>query len=64
MLTIPDDYEDLLAAADEVPFSDTVTEDDLAALFYTSGPPGSEGCYAHPWGLVSQCAAFHGHLAL
>jgi long-chain acyl-CoA synthetase len=38
---MPGDYEDLLAAADEVPFSDTVTEDDLAALFYTSGTTGA-----------------------
>jgi long-chain acyl-CoA synthetase len=41
LLTMPGDYEDLLAAADEVPFSDTVTEDDLAALFYTSGTTGA-----------------------
>ena len=41
VLTMPDDYEDLLAAADEVPFSDAVTEDDLAALFYTSGTTGA-----------------------
>ena len=31
VLAIPDDYEDLLAAADELPFNDTVTENDLAA---------------------------------
>ena len=41
VLTMPGDYEDLLAAADEVPFSDAVTEDDLAALFYTSGTTGA-----------------------
>ncbi|HTQ88156.1 MAG TPA: long-chain-fatty-acid--CoA ligase [Streptosporangiaceae bacterium] len=41
VLTIPDDYEDLLAAADELPFNDAVTENDLAALFYTSGTTGT-----------------------
>lgn len=41
VLTIPDDYEDLLAAADELPFNDAVTENDLAALFYTSGTTGA-----------------------
>ena len=41
VLTIPEDYEDLLAAADEVPLGDEVTEDDLAALFYTSGTTGA-----------------------
>jgi len=41
LLTIPDDYEDLLAAADELPFNDAVTENDLAALFYTSGTTGA-----------------------
>ena len=41
VLTIPDDYEDLLAAADEVPLGDAVTENDLAALFYTSGTTGA-----------------------
>ena len=41
VLTMPDDYEDLIAAADEVPLGDGVTEDDLAALFYTSGTTGA-----------------------
>jgi long-chain acyl-CoA synthetase len=41
VLTIPDDYEDLLAAADELPFNGAVTENDLAALFYTSGTTGT-----------------------
>jgi long-chain acyl-CoA synthetase len=41
VLTMPEDYEDLLAAADEVPLGDGVTEDDLAALFYTSGTTGA-----------------------
>jgi long-chain acyl-CoA synthetase len=41
VLTMPDDYEDLIAAADEVPLGDGVTEDDLAALFYTSGTTGT-----------------------
>jgi acyl-CoA synthetase (AMP-forming)/AMP-acid ligase II len=35
--TMPDDYEDLIATADDVPLGDGVTEDNLAALFYTSG---------------------------
>jgi long-chain acyl-CoA synthetase len=41
VVTMPEDYEDLLAAADEVPLGDGVTEDDLAALFYTSGTTGA-----------------------
>jgi len=41
VLTIPGDYEDLIAAADEVPLGEGVAEDDLAALFYTSGTTGA-----------------------
>jgi long-chain acyl-CoA synthetase len=41
VVMMPDDYEDLIAAADEVPFGDGVTGDDLAALFYTSGTTGA-----------------------
>jgi long-chain acyl-CoA synthetase len=41
VLTIPGDYEDLVAAADEVPLGEGVAEDDLAALFYTSGTTGA-----------------------
>jgi len=44
VLTMPGDYEDLIASvgpADEAPLGDGVTEDDLAALFYTSGTTGA-----------------------
>ncbi len=41
VLTMPGDYEDLIAAADEVPLGEGVTENDLAALFYTSGTTGA-----------------------
>jgi acyl-CoA synthetase (AMP-forming)/AMP-acid ligase II len=41
VLTMPGDYEDLIAAADEVPLGAGVTENDLAALFYTSGTTGA-----------------------
>jgi long-chain acyl-CoA synthetase len=41
VLTIPDDYENLIASADEAPLSDEVAENDLAALFYTSGTTGA-----------------------
>jgi long-chain acyl-CoA synthetase len=41
VLTMPDDYEDLIASADELPLGEGVTEDDLAALFYTSGTTGA-----------------------
>jgi len=41
VLTMPDDYEDLIAAADEMPLGDGVAENDLAALFYTSGTTGA-----------------------
>jgi long-chain acyl-CoA synthetase len=41
VLTMPGDYEDLIAPADEVPLGDDVSEGDLAALFYTSGTTGA-----------------------
>jgi long-chain acyl-CoA synthetase len=41
VLTMPGNYEDLIAAADEVPLGEGVTENDLAALFYTSGTTGA-----------------------
>ncbi len=41
VLTMPDDYEDLIAAADEMPLGDGVAENDVAALFYTSGTTGA-----------------------
>ena len=40
VLTMPDDYENLIAAADEVPLGEGVAENDLAVLFYTSGTTG------------------------
>src|SRR6266513_1688292 len=41
VLSMPGDYEDLIAGADEVPLGEGVTENDLAALFYTSGTTGA-----------------------
>jgi long-chain acyl-CoA synthetase len=44
VVTMPGDYEDLIASAGEVgevPLGDGVAEDDLAALFYTSGTTGA-----------------------
>ncbi len=41
VLTMPGDYEDLVASADEVALGDDVAETDLAALFYTSGTTGA-----------------------
>ena len=41
VLTMPCDYEDLIASADEVPLGEGVAEDDLAVLFYTSGTTGA-----------------------
>jgi long-chain acyl-CoA synthetase len=41
VLTMPGDYEDLIATAGEVPLGDGVAENDLAALFYTSGTTGA-----------------------
>jgi long-chain acyl-CoA synthetase len=41
VLTMPGDYEDLIASADEVPLGDDTAEGDLAALFYTSGTTGA-----------------------
>ena len=40
-LMMPDDYEDLIASAEDVPLGEGVAEDDLAALFYTSGTTGA-----------------------
>jgi long-chain acyl-CoA synthetase len=40
-LSLPDDYEELIAGADEVPLGEGVTESDLAVLFYTSGTTGA-----------------------
>jgi long-chain acyl-CoA synthetase len=41
VLTLPGGYEDLIAAAGEADLGDRVAEDDLAALFYTSGTTGA-----------------------
>jgi long-chain acyl-CoA synthetase len=41
VLTMPDDYEDLIATADELPLGEGVAENDVAALFYTSGTTGA-----------------------
>ena len=41
VLSMPGDYEDLIAAADEVSLGDGVAENDVAALFYTSGTTGA-----------------------
>ena len=58
VLTMPDDYEDLIASADEVPLGDGVAEDDLAALFYTSGTTGAaKGAMHTHRSLV--CSALH-----
>jgi long-chain acyl-CoA synthetase len=41
VVTMPGDYEQLIAAADEAALGGGVTENDLAALFYTSGTTGA-----------------------
>ena len=41
VLTLPGGYEELIAAADEAETGDGVAENDLAALFYTSGTTGA-----------------------
>jgi long-chain acyl-CoA synthetase len=41
VLTMPGDYEDLIAAAAEAVLGQEVAENDLAALFYTSGTTGA-----------------------
>src|ERR1035441_7738689 len=41
VVTMPDDYEDLISAADEAPLGEGIAEDDLAVLFYTSGTTGA-----------------------
>jgi len=41
VLTLPGDYEELIAGADEADLGAGVTENDLAALFYTSGTTGA-----------------------
>ena len=58
VLTMPYDYEDLIASADEVPLGDGVAEEDLAALFYTSGTTGvAKGAMHTHRSLV--CSALH-----
>jgi long-chain acyl-CoA synthetase len=41
VLSMPGDYEDLIASADEEPPGGEAAEDDLAVLFYTSGTTGA-----------------------
>jgi long-chain acyl-CoA synthetase len=41
VLSLPGDYEELLAAASEADLGEGVAENDLAALFYTSGTTGA-----------------------
>ena len=58
VVMMPDDYEDLIAGADEVPLGEGVAEDDLAALFYTSGTTGAaKGAMHTHRSLV--CSALH-----
>ncbi|TDJ26326.1 MAG: AMP-dependent synthetase [Gammaproteobacteria bacterium] len=40
VISIPDEYESLLADASEAPLGDALGEDDLAGLFYTGGTTG------------------------
>ncbi len=59
VLTMPQDYEALIAAADEMPLGDGVTEGDLAALFYTSGTTGvAKGAMHTQRSLVSSALHF------
>jgi len=59
VLSIPGDYEDLIASADEVPLGEGVAENDLAALFYTSGTTGAaKGAMHTHRGLVSSALHF------
>jgi long-chain acyl-CoA synthetase len=41
VLTMPGDYEELIVAADEAVLGEGIAENDLAALFYTSGTTGA-----------------------
>jgi acyl-CoA synthetase (AMP-forming)/AMP-acid ligase II len=41
VIRIPDEWEALLAGADEAPLGEGVREDDLAGLFYTGGTTGA-----------------------
>jgi len=59
VLTMPGDYEDLIASADEVPLGDGLAEDDLAALFYTSGTTAApKGAMHTHRGLVTSALHF------
>ena len=59
VLTMPGDYEGLIAAADELPLGDGVSENDLAALFYTSGTTGAaKGAMHTQRSLVSSALNF------
>ncbi|MGO9292557.1 MAG: AMP-binding protein [Streptosporangiaceae bacterium] len=59
VLTMPGDYEGLIASADEAPLGEGVAEDDLAALFYTSGTTGgAKGAMHTHRSLVSSALHF------
>jgi long-chain acyl-CoA synthetase len=59
VLSLPGDYEELIAAADEVPLGQGVGENDLAALFYTSGTTGvAKGAMHTHRSLVSSALHF------
>jgi long-chain acyl-CoA synthetase len=56
---IPDGYEALLERADEVDLGQSIVEDDLAALFYTSGTTGAaKGAMHTHRGLLSSAQNF------
>ncbi len=63
VITIPDEYESLLAEADEVELGEGVEENDLAGLFYTGGTTGaSKGVMLTHRNLIANTFHYMAHI--
>jgi long-chain acyl-CoA synthetase len=63
VISIPDEYESLLAGADELELGTSVDENDLAGLFYTGGTTGaSKGVMLSHRNLIANTFHFMAHV--